>query len=162
MIKKATMENRISHELSAQALTEIQTGITNLKNSLNFLVNLSPDQRQSLFKMGDKSLGFVGKAVEFMERYPALCPNYVDAAEVKKDYTLAAALGGIAYELEALTQALRDTSTLAGNEAITSSISYYSSVRDASRRAVPNAETTYNALSERFPGRRMKKPDAEQ
>lgn len=159
MIKTVYMENRISHEVSAQALTDIKTCISNLKTSLNFLVNLSPEQRQSLFKMGDKSLGFVGKAVEFMERYPELCPNYVDAAEVKKDYTLATTLSAIGYELEALTQAVWDTSTLAGNEAITGSISYYSSVRDASRRAVPNAETTYNALSERFPGKRMKKPD---
>jgi hypothetical protein len=41
-----------------------------------------------LSKMGDKTLAFVQKALEYAEANPTLVPAYLDIAEAKKDFSL--------------------------------------------------------------------------
>ena len=55
-----------------------------------------------------------------------------------------------------ITDSLSDTMTLAGSEAYSAALMFYSAVKNAMRSKVQKAETIYNDLQARFPGRPKK------
>jgi hypothetical protein len=62
-----SQENLVSVVIPADKLTAIQTNINALSTSLeNYLLfNLTPSDRLELSKMGDKTLAFVQKSLEY-------------------------------------------------------------------------------------------------
>jgi hypothetical protein len=56
--------NRINAALSAEDKSDIMVAINTIKQKLPFLIDLSPDERRAMLKLGDKSLAFVNKALE--------------------------------------------------------------------------------------------------
>lgn len=120
---------------------------------LTFLINLTPDEMKAMPKMGDKSVSFVDKSLEYAAGNPKLVPPYLDAAELKKDVVLAKQLQPIHKLLNQLFDAVDATYTAVGSEAYVESLSFYNSVRDAAKRNVPGADAIYQDLKKRFPGR---------
>lgn len=118
-----------------------------------FLVNLTPDDILSMPKMGDKSLSFVEKSLDYAEANPNLVPPYLDVAELKKDLGLVKQLSPIYNLLSQLASAMAGTYIAVGSEAYVESLSFYNSVRDAAKRNVPGAKAIYDDLQKRFPGR---------
>ena len=57
-------ENRVSASLGDAERTALLGAIANLKSSLPFLIDLTPEERRALPKLGDKSRAFVSKALE--------------------------------------------------------------------------------------------------
>ena len=104
--------------------------------------------------MGDKTLAFVEKALEFGSTYPDLVPPYVDLAELKKDLEATKIMISILRKLEEITTMLDDTALLAGSEAYTAALSIYAAAKDAARRNVGGAASAYNEMKMRFPGRK--------
>ena len=51
--------HNISAELSNSDIAEIKDAIATIQQKMPFLVNLTAEERRRLYKMGDKSLGFV-------------------------------------------------------------------------------------------------------
>src|SRR4051794_20858259 len=111
--------NQISAVITAQDLADINTAIGTIQNKLaNILVfNLSGEDRQGLSKMGDKTLAFVKKSLEYANAYPTLIPAFLDVAEGQKDYALSRDLYTIFQQINALNRALEDTVMVAGSEA---------------------------------------------
>lgn len=147
-----SQENLISLTIPAETMTAITTSLneleTQLKTYLQF--NLTADERQSLRSMGDKSLAFVQKSLDYAENTPSLCPNYLDLAEAKKDFSLAHDLNQILHRLNTLQRAVEDTMMVAGSEAYDAGLIFYNSVKGASRVNVPGSEAIYNDLQQRF------------
>ncbi len=54
--------NRIDATLSPGDKDEVLAAIATLKGKLPFLIDLSPEERRALPKMGDKSRAFVSRA----------------------------------------------------------------------------------------------------
>ena len=146
-------DNRISAVLAPADKTAVLAAIATIKTKLPFLVNLSPDERKQLPKMGDKTLGFDQKCAGYMTSNPELIPSFVSVAELGKDRTLAADLNDIARELSELAEGVDDTTMLALSEAYMADLSYYQSVRQAAQRGVVGADSIYSDLNQRFPGR---------
>ena len=145
-------DNRISAQLTDTDKQAVLDAITTIRNSLPWLLNLTPDERIALPKMSDGSLAFDEKCQNYMGSLPSLVPGFVDVAEVAKDRLLRAQLGDIDRELSALTRALEDTLMIASSELWMADLSFYQSVRQAAKRGVPNAQTAYDDLAARFPG----------
>jgi hypothetical protein len=147
-----SQENLVSIVIPADKLTAIQTNINALSTSLeNYLLfNLTPSDRLELSKMGDKTIAFVQKSLEYAESNPTLVPEYLDITEAKKDFALTQELNNILKQISTLQRAIEDTTMVAGSEAYNASLVFYNSVKGASRVNVPGSEAVYNDLQQRF------------
>lgn len=147
-----SQENLVSIVIPADKLTAIQTNINALSTSLeNYLLfNLTPSDRLELSKMGDKTIAFVQKSLEYTESNPTLVPAYLDITEAKKDFALSQELNNILKQISTLQRAIEDTTMVAGSEAYNASLVFYNSVKGASRVNVPGSEAVYNDLQQRF------------
>jgi len=75
--------------------------------------------------MGDKSISFVQKALDYAGSNPALVPAFLDLAEAKKDLALSADLHQLYNQLNALATAVEDALLLAGSEAYDGALIFY-------------------------------------
>jgi hypothetical protein len=126
-----------------------------------YLLQLSQEERQTLFKMGDKSLAFVEKAEELAKTNPQFCPSYFDAKGLRIDLSDAVNLRPLANRLQQIHRDVEDTMIVSGNEAITQALSFYSVVKQASHDKISGALAVFNELKKRFVLGRRTKPEAE-
>ncbi|PZF73483.1 hypothetical protein [Taibaiella soli] len=151
-----------SNLISAAISNENKTAVDNALNTVaaalkDILVfNLTPDQRTAMLKMGDKTLAFVDKALEYARQNPNLVPQYVDIPEAEKDLALTRDLFHIYQKLTALTRSVEDAMMVAGGEAYEASLIFYNSVKGASRSNAAGSQAIYEEMQKRFP-RRSKK-----
>ena len=147
-----SQENLISTSISTETLVAVNTNLTAINTALAniLLFNLTATERQSLRIMGDKSIAFVQKALEYAENNPALLPPYLSLAEAQKDFALTHDLYGILQQINTLQRAVEDTMMVAGSEAYDAALIFYNSVKGASRVNVPGSEAVYNDLQQRF------------
>jgi len=150
--KTMSQENQISTTISAEVLADITGKLTDVSASLAdvLLFNLTADERRAMRTLGDKTLAFVQKTLEYAENYPALLPNYLDLPEAKKDYALSRDVYTILQQVNTLQRALEDVMMVAGSEAYDAALIYYNSIKAASRGNVPGSEAIYNDLQQRF------------
>jgi hypothetical protein len=147
------MENRISTVLTDEVVSSILQKIDGIDTDMPFLFNLSTDDRKGGFKLGEKNVGFLEKGRDYITQHPDLLPAYASAEEVNKDATLTSQLTSIARKLRVLADKIDDTASVAGMEALAGVLAFYNSVKQAARNNVDGAQTIYDDLSERFPGR---------
>ncbi|MDR2121366.1 MAG: hypothetical protein LBP64_10925, partial [Tannerella sp.] len=50
-----------------------------------YVLPLTPKERHDVPKMGNKTLSFVEKALEYARRYPQLCPSYLNIKDFDID-----------------------------------------------------------------------------
>lgn len=97
-------DNRISASLSQADRQAVLDALNTVRQKLPFLVDLSPDERRSLPRMGDKSRGFVSQALEVAEQNPDILPRSFDVAEMRRDVELLAALSPVLAALSQLSE----------------------------------------------------------
>jgi hypothetical protein len=147
------MENKVSASLTSEAAAEIKGATGVIENNLPPLISLTAEQRQATPKMGDKTLAFVYKALEYAKQNPELVPAFLDLTEVEKDVELVKALNNVLKPLAQLVEKLDDTTLQAGSEAYTAALVFYNSVKGAAKAGVPGTKSVYDDLQARFPGR---------
>ncbi|MDR1866029.1 MAG: hypothetical protein LBR08_10720 [Bacteroidales bacterium] len=111
---------------------------------------LSPVQRKSIPKMGEKTLSFVGKSLELAKQNPELAPRYLDMAALEIDYKDAHGLLKAIIGAKQLYQSISDTAMQAGSEAYQSALAFYNSVKIAAAQGVAGAKAVYEELRKRF------------
>jgi hypothetical protein len=121
-----------------------------------YTVALTPHERQTLLKMGDKSLAFVEKTREYAHDNPNLGPGFVDMAAFDADYHDAHNLWAALALAQQLTAAIEDTTTAAGSDAYHTALTIYHNIQAAARNDVPGAQTIYEDLKTRFPGKKRR------
>ena len=109
-----------------------------------------------MLKMGDKTLAFVRRALNFATQNPSLVPSYLNLEEAWKDYKLTEAISSLLKEFATLRRGLEDTAMVAGSEAYDAALVFYASVRGASRSNVPGAQAIHDELKRQFPRRSRK------
>lgn len=147
-----SQENQISTTIPAETLADILAKANALNASLaNYLLfNLTSSDRLELSKMGDKTIAFVQKSLEYAETNPTLVPVYLNIREAKKDLALSQDLNTVLKQVSTLQRAIEDTMMVAGSEAYNAALVFYNSVKGASRVNVPGSEAIYNDLQQRF------------
>ncbi len=146
-------DNQVSASLTAEQIKAMKNNVVSIKNQLNFLVNLTPQERQSYPKMADKTVAFVSKSLEYGKENPNLVPPYLDFKEFEKDMKLVADLQTILRPLRSLVDAIDDTVLLAGSEAYSAALTFYSSVKIAEKMNVPGISVILSDLKQRYPGK---------
>ena len=151
-------ENLVSLSIPEGELSEIRKAIKILQERLlPYLLELTNDEKESMAKMGDKTVAFVTKATEHAEAHDKLVPVFVDVAELRKDLQAIETLRPFYNSLSHLVKGLEDTIMVAGSEAYLAALAFYQSTKVGAKMNVSGAQEIYNDLQPRFPGRGKKK-----
>jgi hypothetical protein len=138
-------------------IAQINDALTTIQTLLEpYAIALTPQERRSLLKMGDKSLALVEKCHDFIHKNPLLAPSYLDLALFDVDFADAHGLWGIQNKVRQLQEMLDDTVMTAGSEAFHAALAFYNNVQGAAKQDVPGAKAIYETLKARFPGGRRR------
>jgi len=150
--------NQISASLTPANKTAVTNNIAAIADNLKdvLLFNLSAQERLEFAKMGDKTIGFVEKAIDYAQQNPRLVPTFLDIEEAEKDFTLARDLYSIYQQLNTLCRSVEDALMVAGGEAYDASLIFYNSLKTAQRSNEPGIAAIYEDLQTRFPKRSKK------
>jgi hypothetical protein len=148
-------ENRVSAVLSQADRDAVVAAIETIRAKLPFLVNLTPDQRRAMLKLGDKSVAFVNRASEVAAQNTGLLPAAFELAEWQKDADLLLALRSIEVALNPLSEAIDDTLMVVGSEAYVAALSAYQYLKAGNQAG--QLDGLLDELGRRF-ARRAKAP----
>ena len=141
-------ENKISATLSDADKQAVLSAIQTIRQKLPFLIDLTPEERHALPKMGDKSRAFVEQALNVAEQNEDILPRSFDVAEMRRDVELITALSPILAAIAQLQELLEDTFLEVGSEAYTAALLVYQYARSAGKGAA--LDSSLDALSQRF------------
>lgn len=145
-------QNLISEEIPQSAVDTAAQFLTQAAAVLKpYLKSLTPEERQSIIKMGDKTLPFVNKALAYADNEPAILPNYINLPEGHRDANTANQLDGLGRLGFPLMQSITDTLMMAGSDALAAGLGIYGGAQGAAKNNVPGAATIVADLGQRFP-----------
>ncbi|GAA4274146.1 hypothetical protein U6A24_21900 [Aquimarina gracilis] len=142
--------NRISKVLTSEEITSIQQCLTTLKCELDFLQNLTPNERKNLPKINSANKIFAEDSIHILEGRPQWIPGALTAEEARKDLTLFEQLDPIILELESVLRQLKDTQTIVGSEVYRVALSVYSLADAARKMPMEGAQSAHELLKARF------------
>jgi hypothetical protein len=153
-----SQQNFITVNIPEGDLTEIKAAIHVIREKLEpHLKSLSSKEKMELPKMGPKTLAFVQKSLEYCSQNSELVPSFLDVEEFTNDFKGVELLRELHQPLLQITESLDDSLTLVGSDAYQAALMYYTAVKGAKKANIPNAGTIYDDLSNRFPGKSLKK-----
>ena len=141
-------DNRIDATLSQADTTAVMDAINTIRTKLPFLLDLTPEERHTLPKMGDKSRAFVSQALEVAKQNQDILPRSFDVEEMRRDVELANALQPIMLALAQVQELVEDTYLQVGSEAYTAALLVYQYARAGGKGAA--LDNALDALGQRF------------
>ena len=141
-------DNRVSAELSEADQQAVLAAIETIRQKLPFLIDLTPEQRRSLPKMGDKSRAFVSKALTIAQHNSNFLPRSFSVEEMGRDVGLIESLQPIMVSLTRLFEQLEDTYTEVGSEAYSAALVVYQYGRTSSDGE--SLESLLDDMAQRF------------
>ena len=157
------MPNQITAPIPSAKLAEALNHLQQARTVLApYLHPLTPDERQNIVKMGNKTVGFMQKLLDYATTSPAFVPPFISFDELKQDVDVAAALAPIEQLAAQLALDLSSTVLVAGAEGMGAALPVYKNIKFMADMKQPGAQAAYDDLSQRFPGRgpAAKKPAA--
>lgn len=139
----------ISFDLPQTTVDAVKTAITGINDQLPFLITIGPEERQSLMKLGPKSVDFVQDASLAAVNFPGILPASFNQEEYGKDSSLFKSLSEIKLLLDSLSEKIDNTYMAVGSEAMTASLEVYAYVQTAAPRT-PGLQSVAEKLKERF------------
>ena len=118
---------------------------------------LTPQERKTLYKLGDKNLGFMQKILTYATNTAAFVPAFISLEEVKQDVAVAAALAPLEQFAAQLALDLNSTKMLAGSEGMDGTSPIYQNIKFLAEQKQPAAQGAYDDLSQQYPGRPSRK-----
>ena len=117
--------NRINTHFTAEQREEAKAALAALAASLPFLIDLSPDERAAMPRFGDKSRGFISKALDIAENNPDILPRSFSLDEFRADVEIVENLYAIRNGIDTLLGRVNDTWFAAGSEAYAAALLIY-------------------------------------
>jgi hypothetical protein len=148
----------ISATLTPEQRDAVMQAVATIKTNLPFLVDLSPEERKTLPKMGDKSRAFVSKALEVATQNPDFLPRSFDIEEFRKDVQLPETLYPLLLAIAQLHELLDDTYLAVGSEAYTAALQVYNYAKASGN--IGGLDTLVEEMGQRF-ARKPRKPKSE-
>jgi hypothetical protein len=147
-------QNQIAVEIAGDELQKIKGFITGLQTALApHVISLSDQERHDILKIGDKSVAFVDKSMDYTVSNPEFVPKNLDVQAMQIDVMAINQLYPLLKQLTQITTNLSDTVMLSGSEAFKGALLYYGGVQMGMKTNEPNAKAIYEDLSQRYPGR---------
>jgi hypothetical protein len=153
--------NLISAALTAEQKAEVLKCLTDAQGILNFLVNMSVEDKKRLAKMGTRSVGFVDECIATFDEFATLLPTNLNREELKRDRALQEDLSTIAVKVRSLHESLQDTLAALNSDLMTTCNDGYAILQRSGKR--DNAvKLATERISRRYKanGRRQPIPEA--
>lgn len=125
-------DNLVSATLTAADMQAVSEALATIRTKLPFLVDLSPQDKRRLFKMGDGSRAFVEKALIAAQANPQVLPPAFDLAEYARDWALWAQIGTLTNNVTQLSELIDDTQTALGSDLMNAALAAYGYLSEAS------------------------------
>ncbi len=146
-----SVQNQISIIIPQTVIDEITTKLKECKTALvPFTKGLTDSERQTILKMGDKTVSTIQKTQSYVTTNPEFAPSYMDKVEFDKDVNVVTQLSPILNLAQQIARDTDDTIMIAGSEAFYSALLYYGTVNEAHKKGVPTAQPIYDDLKQRF------------
>ena len=150
---------RTSFDISDDDLQAVQAAVQTLQAKLvPHLVNIGPDEKRALSKMGSKSVDFVSKTLTYANTNPQFKPAFVDIDSFSSDVSAFGMLRSLQQPVSQLADMLDDSLAIAGSDAMNAALAYYQSVKTANKLNMPGAATIADDLATRFAGQGPRAP----
>ena len=148
---------QISSTLTPADRDKVLAAVTSIKQTLSFLIDLTPEERKALPKMGNKNRAFVSKALEVATQNPDFLSRSFDLEEMRKDVQLFEAMYPIVVAMTQLQELIDDTYMTVGSEAYSAALKVYTYAKASGQGA--GLEAVVDELGQRFARRsRKEKP----
>lgn len=137
-------QNLISYQLTSADLAAVDGALKTLEDRLASLIDLTPVQRRTLVKMGDKSEAFARKAVEVLNNNPNLLPGNFDLAELRRDLAGFDQLRSRLMRVARIYERMADSQLALGSDVMSATLEGYAFLKvagqgeglDAARKAL--------------------------
>jgi hypothetical protein len=127
----------------------VKNAIKTIGENMPFLITLTDEEKASLPKFGDKSLGFVKKTLELAKKNPDFLPRNFDEAEFEKDVILYEQLYSIIQPMTMLMGKMSDTFREVGAESYIGGLVVYNSAKQADKDT-GGLESVMDEIGKRF------------
>ncbi len=118
-------QNLIALNLTADDIAAIDAALATLETRLAALVELSPDERRSLAKMGDKSEAFCRPTLIVLDQNRQIVPAGLDLAAAESDLQQLDLLRPRLARLRRLTTRAEDTEMALGSDVLSAALEGY-------------------------------------
>jgi len=144
-------ENLVSIKIPTEQVEEIRNLLKQVEEALKpYLIALSPTQKKELPKMGDRTVPFINKILQYIDTNPEFVPTFMDAAEMKTDVAAVNTLMEFFQRVSQLHGLLNDTISLSGSEAYQAGLKFYGNLKQSARAKVPGAQVIFDDLKTFF------------
>ena len=144
-------ENLINLDIPAEDLKKMVEAVNTLKTlTEKYLIALTPTERKGKLKMGDKSIPFVEKVIEYTKSNPKFVTEFMDVKALENDFQAVLELSNLLRPISQLFSGFSDTILLAGGETLSNALIYYNTVKQAAKNNVPDAKIIYEDLKKRY------------
>ncbi|HEY0428632.1 MAG TPA: hypothetical protein VGC76_12700 [Pyrinomonadaceae bacterium] len=148
------MQNKIAASISTADRDKILDFINQIFALMTFGVDLTPEERQSLVKMGDSGRPFVEGTLTLVEQDDSFMPRSFDKAEMRRDNDFYTAMQPVLVQMTRLFESVSDTMMLAGSDLIVAALEVYRNAKDNGQGA--NLDNLVPLIGRRF--KRKSKP----
>jgi hypothetical protein len=141
-------QNLVSLVLTDEQLSAIDGALATLEQNLSGLLALTPEQRRSLAKMGEKSEVFCRQTLKLLVQNPQVVPPSLNVGEAQADLAAFDQLGTFLMRLQRLGERAQDTSTALGSDLMQFALEGYGLLRVSGKNQ--GLEELRRDLSSRF------------
>ncbi|MDE2201245.1 MAG: hypothetical protein KGJ38_00830 [Burkholderiaceae bacterium] len=154
-------QNLISYQLTPADLAAVDGALKTLEDRLASLIDLTPAQRRTLVKMGNKSEAFARQAVEVLNHNPYLLPGNFDLAELRRDLAGFDQLRSRLVRVASLYQRMSDSQLALGSDVMSGAMEGYALLKLAGQgEGLDGARKALAARFSRSAPKRAEDPSA--
>jgi hypothetical protein len=124
----------INATISPENLQEIKSQLADVQAKLGFLVNVQPEDRQSMRTLGDKLYGYVRDVLTLTQSYPNTMAKDFEVDQFAQDFAAYDNLGSILAALTGLTESVKDTRMALGSQLATQAKHAHQYLREGAER----------------------------
>jgi len=150
-------QNLISYQLTSADLAAVDGALKTLEDRLASLIDLTPVQRRTLVKMGDKSEAFARKAVEVLNNNPNVLPGNFDLAELRRDLAGFDQLRSRLMRVARIHERMADSHSALGSDVMSATLEGYAFLKVAGQGE--GLDAARKALAVRFSRGSQKRED---
>jgi len=151
------MQNDIDAQITVANRDKILDLIRQIFELLPVQVDLSPDERQSLVKMGNSGRPFVEETLNMVEQDDSFMPRTFDKTEMRQDSDFYTTMLPVSIQLTKLFETVNDTMMLVGSDLIMAALDVYRNAKDNGKGA--NLDNLVPLLGQRFKRKSKKTGD---
>lgn len=142
--------NEFDVVVAPETETQVIQHIKDAGGLLDFLHDLSPEERRGYAKMSVIKQDFIDKALIHGEQHPDILPQYTNIVSFRNGAKLIKTLERIDAQVRPLSEKLQDTIMLARAEVYEVARAFYAAVKEADKHGVPEMEHILKDLSFHF------------